>query len=349
MPGPAAIDLGGQVIPQPTTALVVKWKPGPDGNNHWIDAYGTIFDPFVRVSLPDEDVFSIDATANPAGGGPGVLAHVGTTALQHGGQPEERKASTSRTPTLTMTCGSRATRRASRPVTGNACRQPHLGHRPRGEDHHRQQPQRAPRSHEGDGQSRPQRGSPGGARRLERRQEPLRCGAGLRASSPSTTRRRSRPARPRRARPARSPSAAAAPRASRSTSTLGLAFVLTRSFDDGISVVDVGSRKEVGHLRMFNPEPASVTAGRCSTSTTRPSPRRSATRPARSCHIGGDFDGLAWDLGNPEEHPCSPSPTLAPSECRHPHHPRGGHRGPHRGLSRRPATSSATTSPARAR
>ena len=32
---------------------------------HWVDAYGNVFDPFVNVTLPDHDVFAIDATANP--------------------------------------------------------------------------------------------------------------------------------------------------------------------------------------------------------------------------------------------------------------------------------------------
>jgi DNA-binding beta-propeller fold protein YncE len=118
-----------------------------------------------------------------------------------------------------------------------------------------------------------------------------------RASSPSTTPPRSRRARPRRARPTRSCSAAAARPASPSTSAHGLAFVLTR-FDDGISVVDLGARKETAHVAMFNPEPASVTAGRQflynATLTS-----ALGDQACASCHIGGDFDGLAWDLGNP--------------------------------------------------
>ena len=86
------------IIPQPTTGLIVKWKPGPDGNNHWIDAYGTIFDPFVRVSLPDEDVFAIDATANPPAAIPAsTFAHVGTTLFNMAVNPASGKVYVSNT------------------------------------------------------------------------------------------------------------------------------------------------------------------------------------------------------------------------------------------------------------
>ena len=38
-------------------------------------------------------------------------------------------------------------------------------------------------------------------------------------------------------------------------------FVTTR-FDNGISIVDVASKREISHTRMFNPEPTSVVKGR---------------------------------------------------------------------------------------
>src|SRR6185436_4704551 len=31
-------------VPQPLTSLVVKYRPGPDGSSHWLDAMGTSFD-----------------------------------------------------------------------------------------------------------------------------------------------------------------------------------------------------------------------------------------------------------------------------------------------------------------
>ncbi|WP_420814248.1 hypothetical protein [Polyangium fumosum] len=57
MPPPHTNALGE---PQPPTALIVKY----DGN-HWVDESGTPWDAAVRLSLPDKDVFVIDAMANP--------------------------------------------------------------------------------------------------------------------------------------------------------------------------------------------------------------------------------------------------------------------------------------------
>jgi cytochrome c peroxidase len=74
-------------------------------------------------------------------------------------------------------------------------------------------------------------------------------------------------------------------------------YVLTR-FDNGISTIDLSSRREVEHVKMFSPEPAKVTAGRRflydATFTS-----ENGTQACSSCHVGGDFDGLSWDLGNP--------------------------------------------------
>ncbi|HEY5603897.1 MAG TPA: hypothetical protein VIM41_12375 [Gammaproteobacteria bacterium] len=76
-------------------------------------------------------------------------------------------------------------------------------------------------------------------------------------------------------------------------------YVLTR-FDNGVSIVDAGQKAEVGHLTMHNPEPASVVAGRqflydaSYTST-------DGNASCGGCHIFGDMDDLAWDLGNPDE------------------------------------------------
>jgi hypothetical protein len=77
-------------------------------------------------------------------------------------------------------------------------------------------------------------------------------------------------------------------------------YVLTR-FDDALSVVDITSSPgtEVQHLPIFNPEPASVVAGR---PFLYDAGRTSSNGEAAcaSCHIFGDFDSLAWDLGDPD-------------------------------------------------
>ncbi len=75
-------------------------------------------------------------------------------------------------------------------------------------------------------------------------------------------------------------------------------FVLTR-FDNSISVVDLASNTEINHFPLHNPEPVSVTAGRpvlydASLSSS------NGEASCSSCHVFGDFDSLAWDLGNPD-------------------------------------------------
>ena len=77
----------------------------------------------------------------------------------------------------------------------------------------------------------------------------------------------------------------------------GRLYVLTR-FDNSVSVIDTAMRKEVTHLPLYNPEPASVKNGRpvlydaVATSS-------NGEAACASCHVFADFDSLAWDLGNP--------------------------------------------------
>ncbi len=76
------------------------------------------------------------------------------------------------------------------------------------------------------------------------------------------------------------------------------AFVLTR-FDNGISTIDLNSKQEVSHLTMFNPEPAEVTEGRKFLYDARIT-SGNGNDSCASCHVFGDTDGLAWDLGEPD-------------------------------------------------
>jgi DNA-binding beta-propeller fold protein YncE len=76
-------------------------------------------------------------------------------------------------------------------------------------------------------------------------------------------------------------------------------YVLTR-FDNGLSIIDTQTRSEIAHQSFYNPEPASVVDGRpflydaYFTSS-------NGEASCSSCHIFGDFDDLAWDLGNPDD------------------------------------------------
>ncbi len=75
-------------------------------------------------------------------------------------------------------------------------------------------------------------------------------------------------------------------------------YVLTR-FDNGISVVSTGTGEEMAHLSLHNPEPASVIAGRRFNYDAKSTSSHGDSACA-SCHIFSDFDSLAWDLGDPD-------------------------------------------------
>ena len=76
-------------------------------------------------------------------------------------------------------------------------------------------------------------------------------------------------------------------------------YVFTR-FDNSISVINTSTNLQISHLPVYNPEPPAVVDGRPFlydahfTSST-------GEASCSSCHIFGDFDSLAWDLGNPDD------------------------------------------------
>ncbi len=76
-------------------------------------------------------------------------------------------------------------------------------------------------------------------------------------------------------------------------------YVTTR-FDNGISIINTTTNTETAHLSFYNPEPSQVVNGRpflydaVATSS-------NGEAACASCHIFGDFDSLSWDLGNPDE------------------------------------------------
>jgi YVTN family beta-propeller protein len=76
-------------------------------------------------------------------------------------------------------------------------------------------------------------------------------------------------------------------------------YVMTR-FDNSIKVINLSSKQEIASLNLPNPEPASVVAGRPMLyDATGFSGNGEAS--CASCHIFGDVDDLAWDLGNPDD------------------------------------------------
>jgi DNA-binding beta-propeller fold protein YncE len=75
-------------------------------------------------------------------------------------------------------------------------------------------------------------------------------------------------------------------------------YVLTR-FNNAISIVDTQRGIELAQVRMHNPEPASIVKGRPFLYDASFTSSRGDSACA-SCHVFGDFDGLAWDLGDPD-------------------------------------------------
>ncbi|MBW2316546.1 MAG: hypothetical protein JRH10_20475, partial [Deltaproteobacteria bacterium] len=76
-------------------------------------------------------------------------------------------------------------------------------------------------------------------------------------------------------------------------------YVFTR-FNNSVAVVDLGTGSESASHSLFNPEPTDVIQGRpflydaFDTSS-------NGEASCASCHIFGDKDELAWDLGNPDD------------------------------------------------
>ena len=87
--------------------------------------------------------------------------------------------------------------------------------------------------------------------------------------------------------------------------------VVQISATDSIAVVDPGSKSELQIVSLHNPEPADLVAGRpflYSAQLTSSNGEASCS----SCHIFGDMDDLAWDLGNPDDSVKSNTNTFNP-------------------------------------
>jgi len=98
-------------------------------------------------------------------------------------------------------------------------------------------------------------------------------------------------------------------------------YVLTR-FDNSLRVIDADSKAMLATIALSNPEPAPVVTGRRFLYDATVSSANGETACA-SCHIFGDLDDLAWDLGNPDDvvtvnNQPSASGFLPPSTSFHP-------------------------------
>ena len=284
---PNVIVWPDRLFPQPVTGLVVKNVGG-----HWLDAYGTNFDAWVRVTLPDYDVFAINATtlAQTA-----AIPHVGTTLFNMAVNPATGKVFVTNTeahndvrfegPRAGTVRGQIVDSRISvvDPSSGAVTVTNLNSHIVNGAGDatlSRAFPQDLAFTHDGSTLYTVAQGS---AKLVWYSSSALESGT----AAPSATNQLTL--------------SAGGPTGVVLDEAHGKAYVLTR-FDDGISTVDLGSKTEVAHDQMFNPEPASVTEGRRylydATFTS-----ANGTQACASCHVGGDMDQLAWDLGNPDGAP----------------------------------------------
>jgi len=269
--------------PQAVTGLIVKYRAG-----HWLDAYGTNFDAWVRVSLPDYDVFAINATSLAQ---TAAIPHVGTTLFNMAVNPATGKVFVTNTdahndvrfegPTPGSVRGQIVDSRISvvDPSSGAVTHNNLNSHIVNGEGDatlSRAFPQDLAFTHDGSTLYAVAQGS---QKLVWYPASALEAGTAAPSASNQLT------------------LSAGGPAGLVLDEGRNRAYVLTR-FDDGISTVDLGSHTETGHVRMFSPEPTSVTEGRrylYDTTFT----SANGTQACASCHVGGDLDGLAWDLGNP--------------------------------------------------
>lgn len=298
LPGPSASASG---VPAPETGLIVKF----DGA-HWVDELGRVWDDKVRLSLPDKDVFAIDAEATPPAqvqGPGGSFAGVGTVLFGMAVNPVNGKVYVSNTEAFNEV-------RFEGPgdFTGSTVR----GH-----------------LHE----SRITVLGPGGVapRHLNKHIDYSVCCA----PAPNAESEKSLASPQGMALTADGSTLYVAAHGSSKIGVYATAalendtfvpsqksqievsgggptglvldgpkkrlYVLTR-FDNAISIVDTVAKAEIGHVPMHNPEPPSVRGGRRFLYDARGTSSHGDSACA-SCHVSGDLDSLAWDLGNPDDDP----------------------------------------------
>jgi DNA-binding beta-propeller fold protein YncE len=294
-----------QGFPQPPTGLVVKFRVDPtDGQLHWLDNIGRRWDKQVKFSLPDKDVFAIDATANPpAATSAGVFAGVGTVLFNMAVNPVSGKVYVSNTdahndvrfeghnvfgPTQGAPAGSvRGHIVDSRitvidPTSGGVAPRnlnKHVDFSKDGTPDEAAKSLAFPTS---------MAVSADGARLYVSALGSSKVGVF------STSELENDSFVP--SQSAQITVTGGGPSGLVLDDFRNRLYVLTR-FDNSISILDPRSKTEIGHVPMFNPEPASITKGRhflYDANSTH------GTDACASCHIFGDFDSLAWDLGDPD-------------------------------------------------
>jgi DNA-binding beta-propeller fold protein YncE len=296
VPGPATNAEGR---PAPETGAIVKWN-----GSHWVDALGRPRDQYVKLSLPDKDVFVINAMADPPRqlpGAGGSFRGVGTILYSMAVNPANGKVYVANTEANNAA-------RFEGPGT-------FAGHTLRGHLH----------------ESRITVLSPGGGvapRHLNKHIDYGSCCA----PAPNDENARSLALPQGMAVTGNGATLYVAALGSDKVGVFSTAelendtfvpspashvpvsgggptglvldeerrqlYVMTR-FDNGISTIDTRTLAESEHVQMHNPEPPGVVTGRRFLYDAKFSSSHGDSSCA-SCHVFGDFDSLAWDLGNPD-------------------------------------------------
>jgi DNA-binding beta-propeller fold protein YncE len=296
VPGP---NTNFEGIPAPETGVLVKYN-GQD----WVDSLGRPWTELVRFSLPDKDVFVIDAAANPPvqlSGSAGFYSGVGTILFNMAVNPVNGKVYVSNTEarndlrfegpgtfagsslrghlhesriTVLGSSSSVAPRHLNKHINYSACCAP------------------IPNAENEKSLAQPlgMAVTSNGATLYVAAFGSSRIGvystAALESDTfvPSTANQ--------------IPVSGGGPTGLVLDELRGRLYVLTR-FDNAVSVIHTGTRQELAHVPMYNPEPPSVVAGRPFLYDARKSSSHGDSSCA-SCHIFGDFDSLDWNLGNPD-------------------------------------------------
>jgi DNA-binding beta-propeller fold protein YncE len=294
-PGPAT-DAAGE--PAPETALIVKYN---NASGHWEDELHRNWDNSVRFTLPDTDVFSIDANALTQ---TAAFAHVGTTLFNMAVNPATGNLYVSNTEAFNQV------RFEGPGVFGGSTVQGHLAEAritviangavdPRRLNKHLDYTQLA--------------GSPGfdptaAAHSLATPLGMAVTGDGqtlyLAAFGSSkigvfdTGEMEGDTFDPVADSVNYIPVSGGGPSGLALDESRGRMYALTR-FDNAVKVIDLNAQVEIAQFPMPNPEPPSVVQGRPMLyDATHFSGNGEAT--CSSCHMFGDMDALAWDLGNPD-------------------------------------------------
>jgi DNA-binding beta-propeller fold protein YncE len=291
----------------PPTGLIVRQRVDPtDGRLHWLDNVGRRWDDQVKLGLPDQDVFAIDATASPPAARPGAaFAGVGTVLFNMAVNPVTGKLYVTNTearndvrfeghnafgPTQGAPAGSvRGHIAESRitaidPATGAV--QPrhlnkHIDYTTDGTPAEAAKSLALPTG---------LAITPDGTTLYVAALGSSKIGVFSTAQLEADTFVPSQDHQ--------IPVTGGGPTGLALDPQGGLLYVLTR-FDNAISIIDTRAGRQIDHVALFNPEPASLVAGRRFLYDAALTSGHGDAACA-SCHVFGDFDSLAWDLGDPD-------------------------------------------------